>query len=93
MDCIQQDFMNRQLAVIFSNMRIIRDIMGDIELRLEEIEYELEEPVEFTRRSFGVTDLPYEARPKYCMCDDCWGVRKNECDCPDCREDASYRMD
>lgn len=76
MDSIQRQFMQMQLAVLFEQMRIIRELMGNMEMRLEEIDYECDEPLDF-KVGFDWDD----------------NIDLGDCDCPECRDDRSYRMD
>ena len=66
-------FIDKQMSVMFEQVRIMRDLLDKLEMRMEEVEYELED-----------IDFTYDY--------DDW-VADNKCNCPDCREDASYRMD
>lgn len=67
-------FIDKQMSVMYEQISIMRDLLGRLELRMQDIEYELEEPIDFA--------YDYDA----------W-VSDNKCNCPDCREDSSYRMD
>ena len=62
------------MSVMFEQIRIMRDLLDKLEMRMEEVEYELEEPIDF--------NVDYDP----------W-FTDNKCNCPGCREDASYRMD
>lgn len=90
---MNREFINKHMSVMFEQTRMMRELLNRMEMYMEEIEWEMEEPLDLPPKPIRVTDFDYKVRPKYCMCDECWGVRKRECDCPECREDASYRMD
>ena len=79
MDRIQRDFMNRQLSVIFEQMRLVKNLLEQMEMRLEEIEYECEEPIDF--------------KVGFDWADDEDNFMRIKCDCPECQDDRSYRMD
>ena len=74
-------FCSSQLSAMAEQVRIMSKIMDNMALRIDELQYEIDEAV---RDKAFVTSFNDKIGLDTVDC---------ACDCPDCQADRSYRMD